>query len=103
FRTGRHPRSPSFPYTTLFRSVDAAAYRTVQECMTNALRYASPPRLRVTVRRTADAEDVGEWLVIEAENPVAEPAEPSRTGAWGRSEEHTSELQSRENLVCRLL
>ncbi|MBN3585280.1 hypothetical protein JYB64_23100, partial [Algoriphagus aestuarii] len=63
--------------------VDAAAYRTVQECMTNALRYASPPRLRVTVRRTADAEDAGEWLVIEAENPVAEPAEPSRTGAWG--------------------
>src|SRR5262249_61481107 len=62
------PRSPLFPYTTLFRSDDRAA------------RAAGLPQRRPRVSRSA----AGERLTR-------------------RSEEHTSELQSLTNLVCRLL
>src|SRR5690606_42149181 len=74
----RPPRSPLFPYTTLFRSLDE-------------LRYAQILRLHAVQRGERPAED------------VVEP--PVFAGALygARSEEHTSELQSRENLVCRLL
>src|SRR5690606_41749026 len=81
------PRSTLFPYTTLFRSI------------------------------LADAEGVGQRIYAEAADifhhqaGAAAPAGQFRwldefqvvVGATGRSEEHTSELQSRENLVCRLL
>src|SRR2546429_6880959 len=70
----RPPRSTLFPYTTLFRSLPAPALRA---------RAASHPW--------------GENLSIQPEarglNPVS----------GRRSEEHTSELQSRLHLVCRLL
>src|SRR6266849_1285033 len=58
----RPPRSPLFPYTTLFRS-RAAAPSPVHAC----------------------------------------PISPSEFASGSRSEEHTSELQSRVDLVCRLL
>src|SRR3712207_8493455 len=70
----RPPRSTLFPYTTLFRS-------------------GLPPRL---LRRTAPRR--GRWRVVDGESRVAVV-----TGAARRSEEHTSELQSRQYLVCRLL
>src|SRR5947208_11677069 len=72
-RIRRPPRSTLFPYTTLFRS-DAAI-------------DASP-----------DSDPVG--------SPTDTPAGIARRGCpWGyrRSEEHTSELQSPDHLVCRLL
>src|SRR2546421_3296724 len=70
----RPPRSTLFPYTTLFRSVHGIKYKT-------KLRIAQPLPVhqffeRIEVRRA--------WLER-------------------RSEEHTSELQSRSDLVCRLL
>src|SRR5690349_22176725 len=78
----RPPRSTLFPYTTLFRS-----------CVPALVRSQAPPRLPA--------------------RPGAEPTpdRPGRTGGLGqdggrgalRSEEHTSELQSRRDLVCRLL
>src|SRR3712207_6848632 len=70
----RPPRSTLFPYTTLFRSRAPPAART-------------PPRCRA-----------GRWA------PRC-PADGRPTAATtpGRSEEHTSELQSRQYLVCRLL
>src|SRR2546422_6143155 len=71
----RPPRSTLFPYTTLFRSGGSAAAR----------RRRSP-------RASAP--------------PPPDPTSRSRPGARGgrwRSEEHTSELQSRLHLVCRLL
>src|SRR5436309_4973843 len=77
----RPPRSTLFPYTTLFRSEAAAA--------------------------TADRMSVSDaaprrWHSLRRWQP-----ESTRHRAIGRlrrrSEEHTSELQSRENLVCRLL
>src|SRR2546422_4121534 len=77
----RPPRSTLFPYTTLFRSVQAVEPRA-------ALRRdePAPQRALYRVRLVAD--------LLEHEVRVL----PQR-----RSEEHTSELQSRLHLVCRLL
>src|SRR5688572_31070196 len=71
----RPPRSTLFPYTTLFRSARQAPSRPSS---------ASEPRCAGSGARSF--------------RPRTTPA-----GRWGRSEEHTSELQSQSNLVCRLL
>src|SRR3712207_7856257 len=83
------PRSTRFPYTTLFRSnedcdraVDAVRRRDVDEV------DRAGSRLVDRHRRTA--------LVLEG-------CAVRRRDVAGRSEEHTSELQSRQYLVCRLL
>src|SRR5690606_40010450 len=87
FRRPRHARSTLFPYTTLFRSARTDRRRPRRH----------HPRRRVLRRR------------LTADDPASIG---SNHGAHGgeagircpkRSEEHTSELQSRENLVCRLL
>src|SRR3712207_8135452 len=100
----RPPRSPLFPYTTLFRSaaqpwgpyyqsegqppewVNVAAHRAAQPW-----RPPPPPLMRPTAR-------------------VGQSGSPPRCSALGapptlrrRSEEHTSELQSRQYIGCRLL
>src|SRR2546427_5297987 len=72
----RPPRSTLFPYTTLFRSVTVVPAETVT---THVPVPEQPPPLQ----------------------PVK--AEPAAGVAVNRSEEHTSELQSQSNLVCRLL
>src|SRR5207244_11733458 len=72
------PRSPLFPYTTLFRSLGLFSF--LRRCH----RRRSPLRLR---RR---------WRACEK-------VEPARSLWRQRSEEHTSELQSPDHLVCRLL
>src|SRR3712207_7739843 len=80
----RPPRSTLFPYTTLFRS------GTHQSGV--VLPAESP---------------VGEELPGDGDAPAASPrgtpCSSSEAQATGRSEEHTSELQSRQYLVCRLL
>src|SRR5436309_8612701 len=73
----RPPRSTLFPYTTLFRSLVVLGH-----CGS-----------RTTARRLS----VFYNLAMEAQD------DRRRTATLSRSEEHTSELQSRENLVCRLL
>src|SRR3712207_8514382 len=78
----RPPRSTLFPYTTLFRSG-----------------RASKPR-----RETSRARCVRRAKELHPER--RSPRRPRRAGGDGRgprSEEHTSELQSRQYLVCRLL
>src|SRR2546430_5135652 len=76
----RPPRSTLFPYTTLFRSA-----------------------LRRRVRRwAAHGERAGIRLGLLPE-PLRQVPGPRDPGARHRSEEHTSELQSQSNLVCRLL
>src|SRR3989442_16041104 len=72
----RPPRSTLFPYTTLSRSLPTA-----------------PPRRRCTPRPPRGI----------ASRPDRTPAAPPAFGLVDRSEEHTSELQSRPHLVCRLL
>src|SRR3712207_8650012 len=80
----RPPRSTLFPYTTLFRSPPVAphAYAQVET------RLAAGERLDRAARLGADA--------------LHHRAVPADEDAL-RSEEHTSELQSRQYLVCRLL
>src|SRR5688572_32756680 len=77
----RPPRSTLFPYTTLFRSVGAPDARAL--CITNH-RGASCLMVRVRIGGGLSEMRV-EFNEVE------------------RSEEHTSELQSQSNLVCRLL
>src|SRR3712207_9456569 len=80
----RPPRSTLFPYTTLFRSLRRRA----------GPRHALPEllRRRAPLRVAGRTRPVG-----SARRPVADGRRPHR------SEEHTSELQSRQYLVCRLL
>src|SRR5690606_41948467 len=80
------PRSPLFPYTTLFRSRRTSSRR--RACAARASRRWSVPP--APCGRPCGRS--------RRESPTGRPA-----GSTARSEEHTSELQSRENLVCRLL
>src|SRR3712207_8516311 len=84
----RPPRSTLFPYTTLFRSPRAAGAAVLGGLFTimGSLLY-------LTSRGDLPREEDGFISVTEALG--------SRIN--GRSEEHTSELQSRQYLVCRLL
>src|SRR5688572_31809610 len=85
----RPPTSTLFPYTTLFRS-----------------HYLVNREVRVIRNRTVDAvasagsvwssvTDMAKWMQCLLDE--------GRIAGAGRSEEHTSELQSQSNLVCRLL
>src|SRR3712207_8531038 len=87
----RPPRSTLFPYTTLFRSGsddDLGAWRT------------SPP----STRRFLPPRPRWRQACRAASAPTTCAASTRRRAApSARSEEHTSELQSRQYLVCRLL
>src|SRR2546430_5509996 len=74
----RPPRSTLFPYTTLFRSSELPALRTV-------------PWFDAAISEAALADYLRYGYV------------PAPATIYTRSEEHTSELQSQSNLVCRLL
>src|SRR3712207_8095088 len=78
------PRSTLFPYTPLFRSRAANAF---------AQRYTDPSKLSVMYSGNMGVSHDIEMLLRAADELRNEP----------RSEEHTSELQSRQYLVCRLL
>src|SRR3712207_6934006 len=88
----RPPRSTLFPYTTLFRSL---SYEHV--------RWLNPKRQRQRVRDRLvrfPGMDRGEDFLILRLVEIRQ----DDGGWWGyRSEEHTSELQSRQYLACRLL
>src|SRR3712207_6887413 len=85
----RPPRSTLFPYTTLFRSDLARGHRQALMAVHVDERVAGPGD------EVCRNDERGLRLVL---------LERHRLGAHhGRSEEHTSELQSRQYLVCRLL
>src|SRR5690606_40890794 len=102
-RTRRPPRSPLFPYTTLFRS-----HAHGQHAVGSGRRFATGDLVDNIHPRNHAAIDgilaVEEMVVLEVDEELAVGrVRIGRTGrAQSRSEEHTSELQSRENLVCRL-
>src|SRR3712207_8539063 len=87
----RPPRSTLFPYTTLFRSAGARRHATA-----------------FSWDRTTDslvdgyAAAMAEMRAVPLVRPAAELLSTA-VGLHARSEEHTSELQSRQYLVCRLL
>src|SRR3712207_7876539 len=87
----RPPRSTLFPYTTLFRSLQAAIRR-------RAGRRQLVSVLPADVRRQLLRD-----LSQVAGRRRAAPEPTGRRLDGDRSEEHTSELQSRQYLVCRLL
>src|SRR5436305_6754637 len=85
------PRSTLFPYTTLFRSwKEGRLGATLMFQFNNVLNHTQlgDPYL--------DISDPSNWGVLGTNNPLY-------GGQVNRSEEHTSELQSRPHLVCRLL
>src|SRR3712207_8556027 len=93
----RPPRSTLFPYTTLFRSADVAL-RDRRAGVAQPEAEVVADRLhrdRVAERRQAGVERGAQALERLAGERVG--------GEVVRSEEHTSELQSRQYLVCRLL
>src|SRR5256885_13334007 len=88
----RPPRSTLFPYTTLFRSEKFRAH------------------LRAQLETRWRSRKIGQMLQnmtgnypIEQVHPIPTPSTLCVAGGSPRSEEHTSELQSPCNLVCRLL
>src|SRR5438046_4625421 len=92
--TPRHPRPTLFPYTTLFRSV---------------LQAQEAPQMFSTLEKTILLKSVSLFKEISAEDlsyvatiSLNRLTDLSRM-VFSRSEEHTSELQSLTNLVCRLL
>src|SRR3712207_7579318 len=86
----RPPRSTLFPYTTLFRSLHRLRLR----------RPAPERERREPGELPARLRDGGQYRQRRAAGAAAVP---ERERGGGRSEEHTSELQSRQYLVCRLL
>src|SRR3712207_7672888 len=83
----RPPRSTLFPYTTLFRSI-----KLVSE-LAKEIEAEVGISLPISKKLFSVSESTNSTYVI-----------PDRViGTSGRSEEHTSELQSRQYLVCRLL
>src|SRR3712207_7513488 len=83
----RPPRSTLFPYTTLFRSevIDYVSRKYGEERVSQIVTYG-------TIKAKAAIKDAARVL-----------DRPYSVGDELRSEEHTSELQSRQYLVCRLL
>src|SRR5207253_10904454 len=85
----RPPRSTLFPYTTLFRS---------QEAIRLTDHGTSNRNLSVTARRLCESAAIASAGLMPSKWSTTDPMKPQ-----ARSEEHTSELQSRGHLVCRLL
>src|SRR3712207_7705755 len=86
----RPPRSTLFPYTTLFRSV------VVEKVMSLTFSLKLSPDAWIQLRPA-----YGSTLYFSVLKPLYAPS--ANTCVILRSEEHTSELQSRQYLVCRLL
>src|SRR3712207_8572156 len=89
----RPPRSTLFPYTTLFRSADDDLGALVSVSGTGPRNRRGGRAMTVQVGRYAPSATSGRWYATPAVDVAAAL----------RSEEHTSELQSRQSLVCRLL
>src|SRR5256885_4903848 len=94
----RPPRSTLFPYTPLFRSNSRRAHQ-VPACSLLALVFGLGAAAAAAAQDRAAAEPADRWQIMLRDGSTL----------WDlrlvtlRSEEHTSELQSPCNLVCRLL
>src|SRR3712207_7701916 len=96
----RPPRSTLFPYTTLFRSKQSGAPATFVRRhlhLTDGMAGLFDPGWDLSQDRTADNR------FFLANHGLGTPFIEDAKLCAARSEEHTSELQSRQYLVCRLL
>src|SRR3712207_7557368 len=91
----RPPRSTLFPYTTLFRSSHPNIVRTYDYGQADGLHYLA--------LEWADGEPLAEFVTRSGHLAPPLVAKIVEQIGAARSEEHTSELQSRQYLVCRLL
>src|SRR5256885_8795185 len=86
----RPPRSTLFPYTTLFRSLSREEHKRSDRVTRPKYFFSTSPLTRIEIESRDDcAFSAGRWRELQL--------------LECRSEEHTSELQSPCNLVCRLL
>src|SRR2546430_5727914 len=92
----RPPRSTLFPYTTLFRSTNGIWVQPIYEGEDEVVKLSERLVGRFACDDIVDPRDSKKKL-IKANEEIDE------VKARERSEEHTSELQSQSNLVCRLL
>src|SRR3712207_8528398 len=92
----RPPRSTLFPYTTLFRS------KTVLDATPSLWVMAASAVLLVDHTAVEQKLEAAEAALAQRAHGT-EPDDRIRDLVGRRSEEHTSELQSRQYLVCRLL
>src|SRR2546427_717292 len=90
----RPPRSTLFPYTTLFRSPGGTSRPRCAAC-------GSATGTASTAPRTPSSSSCGDATSIS--QSITQLMASPRAKRKARSEEHTSELQSQSNLVCRLL
>src|SRR3712207_8897448 len=98
----RPPRSTLFPYTTLFRSLLAILleYPTLQALAGSRIAASYSDRQDLSSSSAKHQPHPARIVLVHNKGPEFVPLQ---LVAAPRSEEHTSELQSRQYLVCRLL
>src|SRR5690349_22104933 len=95
------PRSTLFPYTTLFRSRRESGDQRPADLLHALAQAGQPPAAALDPADDQRLLRAGFRVILDSE-PDIEVVGEAEDGAE-RSEEHTSELQSRRDLVCRLL
>src|SRR3712207_9201701 len=99
----RPPRSTLFPYTTLFRSAEHDAAHGAEDRRRGAYpERERHHRYRGEARGLQQLSDGERGVLPQLAEEFGASHAPLPVGADRRSEEHTSELQSRQYLVCRL-
>src|SRR5690606_41635274 len=101
--TVRPTYSTPFPYTTLFRSMRTSLLDTLLEAAVRNVGRGSTDLAIYEIGSVTRPTGPLSSSPLPPPGRLPEPVDLEAVRAAVRSEEHTSELQSRENLVCRLL
>src|SRR5256886_13159761 len=101
----RPPRSTLFPYTTLFRSVELRRKGDLEQHVLHHVGAVAPrkPERLAAKEHVVKAPGLGGEHRRVAHLPGLGDQGEAHRARCRRSEEHTSELQSQSNIVCRLL
>src|SRR5204862_5392776 len=96
-------KSYTFPYTTLFRSKlgDVAERKKLYDGGKTAVEASKDPMILLARIIDKDARAVRKIIEDQVEEPKRQAYDKIAKAKFARSEEHTSELQSRRDLVCR--
>src|SRR2546427_7496635 len=101
----RPPRSTLFPYTTLFRSMETLLSDGRMQDLSGHANHGTITGTTIVAGKVGLARhfNAGDRITAPAISVPATDFTVAGWFRWTRSEEHTSELQSQSNLVCRLL